>query len=119
MMHFKIVICQVPWEQLKNLGHHPRFFNISLNSANLQMLMYDPCIKVMREIQNKSLQYTGPCSAVGNADPGVASSILAWSLTFVEIDHEIISTVLLLPSAESFKKGCCQLQAKVCARSTG
>ena len=33
-------------------------------------------------------------------------------------DHEIISTVILLPSAESFKKGC-QLQAKVCARSTG
>ena len=39
--------------------------------------------------------------------------------TFVEIDHEIISAVILLPSAESFKKGCCQLQAKVCARSTG
>ena len=32
---------------------------------------------------------------------------------FVEIDYEIISTVILLPSAESFKKGCCQLQAKV------
>ena len=32
------------------------------------------------------------------------------------IDHEIISTVILLPSAESFMKGCCQLQAKVCAR---
>ena len=32
----------------------------------------------------------------------------------VEIDHEIISTVILLPSVESFKKGCCQLQAKVC-----
>ena len=53
------------------------------------------------------------------ADPGVASSIPARSHTFVEIDHEIISTVNLLPSAESFKKGCCQLQAKVCARSTG
>ena len=53
------------------------------------------------------------------ADPGVASSIPAWSHTFVEVDHEIISTVILLPSAESFKKGCCQLQAKVCARSTG
>ena len=53
------------------------------------------------------------------ADPGVASSIPARSNTFVEIDHEIISTVILLPSAESFKKGCCQLQAKVCARSTG
>ena len=39
------------------------------------------------------------------ADPGVASSIPARSHTFVEIDHEIISTVILLPSAESFKKG--------------
>ena len=49
------------------------------------------------------------------ANPGVASSIPAWSHTFVEIDHEIISTVILLPSAESFKKGFYQLQAKVCA----
>ena len=53
------------------------------------------------------------------ADPGVASLIPARSHTFVEIDHKIISTVILLPSAESFKKGCCQLQAKVCAQSTG
>ena len=53
------------------------------------------------------------------ADPGVASSNPARSHTFVEIDHEIISTIIFLPSAESFKKGCCQLQAKVCARSTG
>ena len=30
------------------------------------------------------------------ADPGVASSILARSHTFVEIDHEIITTVILL-----------------------
>ena len=52
------------------------------------------------------------------ADPGVASSIPARSHTFVEIDHEIISTVILLPSADSFKKGCCQLQAKVCAQIT-
>ena len=73
---------------------------------------------------------TGPRSAVGNvsgyrcvsdcsADPGVASSTPARSHTFVEIDHEIISTVILLPSADSFKKGCCQLQAKVCAQITG
>ena len=53
------------------------------------------------------------------ADPGVASSIPVRSHTFVEIDHEIISTVILLPSADLFKKGCCQLQAKVCARITG
>ena len=53
------------------------------------------------------------------ADLGVASSKLAQSHTFVEIDREIISKVNLLPSAESFKKGCCQVQAKVCAQSTG
>ena len=55
------------------------------------------------------------CAAI----PGVASSIPAWFHTFVEIDNEIISTVILLPSADSFEKGCCQLQAKVCARITG
>ena len=53
------------------------------------------------------------------ADPGVASSIPVRSHTFVEIDREMISTVILLPSADSFKKGFCQLQTKVCARSTG
>ena len=30
------------------------------------------------------------------ADPGVVSLILAWSHTFVVIDHEIISMVILL-----------------------
>ena len=73
------------------------------------------------------LNWTGPrsesvtCLATDaslTADQGVASLIPARSHTFVEIDHEIISTVILLPSTESFKKGCCQLQAKVCARST-
>ena len=51
------------------------------------------------------------------ADPGVVSLIPARSHAFMEIDHEMISTVILLPSAESFMKGC-QLQAKVCAQST-
>ena len=74
------------------------------------------------------IHYTGPCSAVGNVsgygcvsdcrsrscefDPG-------GSYTFVEIDHVIIISVILLPFADSFKKGCFQLQAKVCARITG
>ena len=48
------------------------------------------------------------------ADPWVASSIPAWSHTFVGIDYEIISMVILLASAESFKNDCCQLQAEVC-----
>ena len=54
-----------------------------------------------------------------SADPGVPSSIPALSHTFVEIDYEIFFRVILLPSAESFKKDSCQLQAKVCALSTG
>ena len=44
---------------------------------------------------------------------------LARSHTLVEIDHEIISTVILLPSADAFKMGCRQLQAKVCAQIPG
>ena len=35
------------------------------------------------------------------ADPGVASSIPAGWHTFVEIDHDIIYSVILFPSAES------------------
>ena len=35
------------------------------------------------------------------ADPGVLSLIRAQSHTFTEIDHEIISTAILLPSADS------------------
>ena len=53
------------------------------------------------------------------ADRGVASSISVRSYTFMGIDHEMISTVILLPSTDSFKKGCCQSQAKVSARITG
>ena len=52
-------------------------------------------------------------------DPGVASMIPAQSHTFVEIDYEIISMAILLPSADAFKKGCYQLHAKVCAQITG
>ena len=80
----------------------------------------------MRGIDNQScscnIRFTGPqsgkCLATDAsliADPGVPSSIPARSHTFVEIDYEITSTVILLPSAESFKKGCYQLQVKVCA----
>ena len=49
----------------------------------------------------------------------VTDAYQARSNTFVENDHEIICTVIFLPSAESFKKDFCQLQANVCARSTG
>ena len=74
-----------------------------------------PC-KPGRVAQSVTCLATDACLA---ADPGVASSIPARYHTFKEIDHEIISTVILLPSADLFKKGCCQLQAKVCAQITG
>ena len=38
------------------------------------------------------------------AYPGVASSIQVWSHTFVVIDHEIVSTVILLLSHEELLK---------------
>ena len=47
------------------------------------------------------------------ADQGLVSLIPVRSVTLVAIDHEIISMVILLTSAESFKKGCCQLQHEV------
>ena len=37
----------------------------------------------------------------GTADPGAVSTIQSRSYTFVEIDHEIIYTAMLLPSADS------------------
>ena len=73
-------------------------------------------IKPGRAAQSVTCLATDACLT---AYPGVASSIPVRSHTFVEIDHEIISTVILLPSTDLFKKGCCQLQAKVCARTTG
>ena len=41
------------------------------------------------------------------ADPGVSSLIPVWFHSFMEINHEIISKVILFPSADSFKKGFC------------
>ena len=52
------------------------------------------------------------------ADPGFTSLIPVLSHTFVELDHEMMSMVILIPSAESIKKGGCQSQANVCARRT-
>ena len=52
--------------------------------------------------------------------PGVGSLIPArphTNDTFLEIDLEMFSTAIPLSYADSFKKGCCQLQGKVYARS--
>ena len=90
-----------------------------LSSPQVQPCMYNI---LFQQTTNGRVAQSVTCLATDaslTADPGVARTIPVRSHTFVEIDHGIISTVILLPSAESFKKGCCQLQAKVCARSTG
>ena len=83
---------------------------------HLQNIIPNNFFIFVRVVQSVTCLATDACLT---ADPGVASSIPARFHTFVEIDQEIISTVILLPSADSFKKGCCQLQAKVCAQITG
>ena len=91
--------------------------NFKVHDTNLMLLVFlDLRKEPGRVAQSVTCLATDACLT---ADPGVASSIPARYHTFVEIDHEIISTVILLPSADLFKKGCCQLQAKVCAQITG
>ena len=87
--------------------------NHNNNNNNYNKYMY---MSPIATTQSVTCLATDACLT---ADPGVASSIPARSHTFVEIDHEIISTVILLPSADLFKKGFCQLQVKVCAQITG
>ena len=97
--------------QTHGQGHSQRSWNLPLNFTSTPYLLLPG--RVAQSVMCLATDASLP------ADPGVTSSIPARSHTFMEIDHEIISTVILLPSAESFKKGWCQLQAKVCARSTG
>ena len=63
-------------------------------------------MKPGRVLQSATCMATDACLT---ADPGVAS--------LIPTSHT--SVVSLLPPAKSFKKVCCLLQAKVCARSTG
>ena len=110
----KIIIRPVKWTLFAlNCDHFSK--PISLKTFLFLLMLYNP-VALACTAHSVTCLVTDACLT---ADPGFMSSIRARSHTLVEIDHEIISTVKLLPSAESFKKDCCQLQAKVCARSTG
>ena len=61
---------------------------------------YEFLLEVEEEILKK-MQHGECCRYLSDWKPGVGSSILARSHTFVEIDHEIISTITLAPSADS------------------
>ena len=80
-----------------------------------------PCVSTALSFSYVLYGYTEAwyCKQYGpRLDCSLRSSLIRFIVfaSMVKIDHEIISTVILLPSAESFMKGCCQLQAKVCAR---
>ena len=103
----------------ENLNECSTFFIIFLLPVMLKFTVQFTSVHLFipgRVAQSVTCLATDACLT---ADPVVASSIPARFHTLVEIDHEITSTVILLPSADSFKKGCCQLQAKVCAQITG
>ena len=69
-------------------------------SYNL-LIMYKPSLdKILcRKGMTKALSLTADTCLT--ADSGVASLILVQSHTFAEIDHEIISTAIVLPSTDS------------------
>ena len=64
-----------------------------LEEVQKQILKTHSRLKPGRVAQSVTCLATDACLT---ADPGVASSIPARYHTFVEIDHEIISTVILL-----------------------
>ena len=87
--------------RLAVLWHFPVMFHFNAYTGRRSIVSNLPDYRCVSDCRSRGLEF----------DPGR-------SHTFMEIDHEIISTGILLPSADSFKKGCCQLQAKVCAGST-
>ena len=62
------------------------------------VMVFTGCVKETITVLYNSFAQRRATYACLTADPGVASSISAWSHTFVEKDHEIISMVIPLPS---------------------
>ena len=97
------------------MGCHEVDLSNNLVSFDSLCVCCSQCIKASQISSTGNIAQSVTCLATDatlTADPGVASSILAQSHTFVEIDYEIISMVIFLSSTESFKKDCCQLVAK-------
>ena len=70
--------------------------------GSLSLVLILLCITIILMIASCIVQLV-TCLATDacmTADPGIVSSIPTRSQTFVEIDHEIISTAILLPSAK-------------------
>ena len=59
------------------------------------------CQSVSQSVSHKWINHVGQSVTCLTADPGVASLFPARSRTFAEIDREIISMAILLPSTDS------------------
>ena len=86
----------------------------------LVLMVFDRYMCLLLSLVNlRSFSATGPCSPVSNVSYYICVSDCRSRGQELKIDHYIISTVIFFPSADSIKKACCHLQAKVCAQSTG
>ena len=79
-----------------NLNSSPSGILDGLVRLHCHIIAWQPIINILTW-QRSAVSKVSGC----RYDPGVASSNPARSHTFVDIDHEIISTVILLPSADS------------------
>ena len=96
----KIIVLTVKLGEINALEHNKGSQIYPQNQVILDCIM--PTIPLQykclpgRVAQSVTCLATDAFLTADPADPGVASSIPARSHTFVEIDHEIISTVILL-----------------------
>ena len=74
-------------------------FPIHIDTISMELSIL--CFKPGRVAQSVTCLATDACPI---ANPGVASLIPARSHTFVEIDHEKFSTVILLPYADHSRR---------------
>ena len=84
----------------KNLRHTPRGLVTLMRSDSDEMLLRCHSMFNIPGHVAQSVTCLGTYACL-TADPGVASLIRARSHTFLEIDHEIISTVILLLSVSN------------------
>ena len=78
-----------------SLCHFKSIIGQNSNIFSVKLLIFFP--SVLTYVLNVQKTHLIDCLT---EDPGVTSSIPARSLTFVEIDHKIIYTAVLFPSAD-------------------
>ena len=93
-----VCLCLTSHQKLRSLW---RWGHGLVTSNRLEKLGLAPVTPDLQGARlRSSVSNVSDCRCM-SADPGVVSLIPTQSHTLVEIDHEIISTVILLPSADT------------------